>query len=190
MSVLQTCKHPTVVEYIESLMHDNHLFIIMELMDGGSLTNLIQVSPSPDRWPAHPSRVRVHTGLPGPSQALRPPPPPHTHTAGGRVLGRCRFRKSPLANRLWRPNSLPFTESTMIVCAGAELARAAALSCCGGAQPARIGRRGGRPTAPPLQAPPHCWRPKTRGSSRRRRNEAARLLVGRELGAGSRAFSV
>ena len=79
MSVLQTCKHPTVVEYIESLMHDNHLFIIMELMDGGSLTNLIQVSPSPDRWPAHPSRVRMHTGLPGPSQALRPPPPPHTH---------------------------------------------------------------------------------------------------------------
>jgi serine/threonine protein kinase len=40
----QTCKHPTVVEYMESLMHDNSLFIVMELMDGGSLTNLIQVT--------------------------------------------------------------------------------------------------------------------------------------------------
>jgi serine/threonine protein kinase len=53
----QTCKHPTVVEYMESLMHDNSLFIVMELMDGGSLTNLIQVTRPlhgpPASWPAH-----------------------------------------------------------------------------------------------------------------------------------------
>ncbi len=35
----------TVVEYIETFMFDNSLFVVMELMDGGSLTNLIQVRP-------------------------------------------------------------------------------------------------------------------------------------------------
>uniref|UniRef100_A0A7S0M8Q2 Non-specific serine/threonine protein kinase n=1 Tax=Cryptomonas curvata TaxID=233186 RepID=A0A7S0M8Q2_9CRYP len=43
IAMMQTCKHVTVVEYVETFMFDNSLFVIMELMDGGSLTNLIQV---------------------------------------------------------------------------------------------------------------------------------------------------
>ena len=41
-STRQTCKHASVVEYIETFMFDSSLFIVMELMDGGSLTNIIQ----------------------------------------------------------------------------------------------------------------------------------------------------
>ena len=43
IAMMQTSKHATVVDYIESFMFDNHLFVVMELMDGGSLTNLLQV---------------------------------------------------------------------------------------------------------------------------------------------------
>eukprot|EP00960_Hanusia_phi_P050077 759980-Hanusia_phi.AAC.3 len=40
--MMRTSAHPNVVEYIESFMFDRCLWVVMEYMDGGSLTNLLQ----------------------------------------------------------------------------------------------------------------------------------------------------
>ncbi|EKX33861.1 hypothetical protein GUITHDRAFT_81068 [Guillardia theta CCMP2712] len=42
IAMMKTSAHPNVVEYFESYMFDRCLWVVMELMDGGSLTNLIQ----------------------------------------------------------------------------------------------------------------------------------------------------
>mmetsp|Transcript_20083 Transcript_20083/g.40918 ORF Transcript_20083/g.40918 Transcript_20083/m.40918 type:complete len:538 (+) Transcript_20083:235-1848(+) len=43
IAMMKISAHPNVVEYMESYMHDRCLWVVMELMDGGSLTNLLQV---------------------------------------------------------------------------------------------------------------------------------------------------
>eukprot|EP00960_Hanusia_phi_P065811 766216-Hanusia_phi.AAC.4 len=43
IAMMKTSAHPNVVEYFESYMFDRCLWVVMELMDGGSLTNLIQI---------------------------------------------------------------------------------------------------------------------------------------------------
>ncbi|KAJ1470415.1 serine/threonine-protein kinase ste20 [Baffinella frigidus] len=40
--MMKTSAHPAVVEYRETFMFDNCLWVVMELMDGGSLTNILQ----------------------------------------------------------------------------------------------------------------------------------------------------
>ena len=42
--MMRTSAHPNVVEYLESFMFDRCLWVAMELMDAGSLTNLLQVA--------------------------------------------------------------------------------------------------------------------------------------------------
>uniref|UniRef100_A0A7S0ECW0 Non-specific serine/threonine protein kinase n=1 Tax=Hanusia phi TaxID=3032 RepID=A0A7S0ECW0_9CRYP len=42
IAMMRTSAHPNVVEYIESFMFDRCLWVVMEYMDGGSLTNLLQ----------------------------------------------------------------------------------------------------------------------------------------------------
>jgi serine/threonine protein kinase len=44
IAMMRTSAHPNVVEYMESFMFDRCLWVAMEFMDGGSLTNLLQVS--------------------------------------------------------------------------------------------------------------------------------------------------
>ena len=41
--LLLRSEHPQVTEYIEAYMYDRCLWVILELMDAGSLTNLLQV---------------------------------------------------------------------------------------------------------------------------------------------------
>mmetsp|Transcript_43142 Transcript_43142/g.84357 ORF Transcript_43142/g.84357 Transcript_43142/m.84357 type:complete len:270 (+) Transcript_43142:1-810(+) len=42
IAMMRTSAHPHVVEYLESFMFDRCLWVVMEYMDGGSLTNLVQ----------------------------------------------------------------------------------------------------------------------------------------------------
>jgi len=42
IAMMRTSAHPNVVEYLESFMFDRCLWVAMEYMDGGSLTNLVQ----------------------------------------------------------------------------------------------------------------------------------------------------
>ena len=50
--MMRTSAHPNVVEYLESFMFERCLWVTMEFMDGGSLTNLLQVSPPPSLSPS------------------------------------------------------------------------------------------------------------------------------------------
>jgi len=42
IAMMKMCTHPSTVEYQKSFIFDKHLWVIMEYMDGGSLTSLIQ----------------------------------------------------------------------------------------------------------------------------------------------------
>mmetsp|Transcript_15697 Transcript_15697/g.38097 ORF Transcript_15697/g.38097 Transcript_15697/m.38097 type:complete len:518 (+) Transcript_15697:95-1648(+) len=42
IAMMRTSAHPNVTEYLESFMFDRCLWVVMEYMDGGSLTNLVQ----------------------------------------------------------------------------------------------------------------------------------------------------
>jgi hypothetical protein len=42
IAMMKTSEHPSVVEYRETFMFDNCLWVVMELMDGGSLTTILQ----------------------------------------------------------------------------------------------------------------------------------------------------
>lgn len=42
IAMMRTSAHPNVVEYMESYMFERCLWVAMEYMDGGSLTNLVQ----------------------------------------------------------------------------------------------------------------------------------------------------
>ena len=41
--MMRTSRHANVVEYMESYMFERCLWVVMEYMDAGSLTNLLQV---------------------------------------------------------------------------------------------------------------------------------------------------
>eukprot|EP01088_Endostelium_zonatum_P001693 TRINITY_DN1204_c0_g1_i1.p1 TRINITY_DN1204_c0_g1~~TRINITY_DN1204_c0_g1_i1.p1 ORF type:complete len:532 (-),score=107.32 TRINITY_DN1204_c0_g1_i1:102-1697(-) len=43
ISMMATSKHPNVVEFIGGYLTDEHLWVVMEYMDGGSLTDVISV---------------------------------------------------------------------------------------------------------------------------------------------------
>mmetsp|Transcript_68713 Transcript_68713/g.100604 ORF Transcript_68713/g.100604 Transcript_68713/m.100604 type:complete len:527 (+) Transcript_68713:24-1604(+) len=43
IAMMKISEHPQVTEYIEAYMYDRCLWVILELMDAGSLTNLLQV---------------------------------------------------------------------------------------------------------------------------------------------------
>mmetsp|Transcript_30218 Transcript_30218/g.74285 ORF Transcript_30218/g.74285 Transcript_30218/m.74285 type:complete len:493 (-) Transcript_30218:147-1625(-) len=43
IAMMRTSAHPNVVEYLESFMFDRCLWVVMEYMDGGSLTNILQM---------------------------------------------------------------------------------------------------------------------------------------------------
>ena len=42
IAMMKMCTHPSTVEYLKSFLFDKHLWVIMEYMNGGSLTSLIQ----------------------------------------------------------------------------------------------------------------------------------------------------
>lgn len=45
--VMQTSCHSNIVEYIDSLLLEDELWIVMECMEGGTLTDIIQVAVAP-----------------------------------------------------------------------------------------------------------------------------------------------
>eukprot|EP01089_Gocevia_fonbrunei_P002628 TRINITY_DN1254_c0_g1_i4.p1 TRINITY_DN1254_c0_g1~~TRINITY_DN1254_c0_g1_i4.p1 ORF type:complete len:528 (+),score=87.56 TRINITY_DN1254_c0_g1_i4:79-1584(+) len=46
--IMKTCKHPNVVDYIDSYMVDDELWVVMEFMSGGMLTDILEVYPHGD----------------------------------------------------------------------------------------------------------------------------------------------
>ena len=45
IAMMRTSRHANVVEYLESYMFERSLWVVMEYMDAGSLTNLLQARP-------------------------------------------------------------------------------------------------------------------------------------------------
>jgi serine/threonine protein kinase len=44
IDLLKQLHHPNVVQYISSFVHENDLFIVLELADAGDLSKMIKVS--------------------------------------------------------------------------------------------------------------------------------------------------
>eukprot|EP01096_Ripella_sp_DP13-Kostka_P001731 TRINITY_DN1211_c0_g1_i1.p1 TRINITY_DN1211_c0_g1~~TRINITY_DN1211_c0_g1_i1.p1 ORF type:complete len:726 (-),score=289.17 TRINITY_DN1211_c0_g1_i1:380-2557(-) len=42
ISIMKACKHKNIINYIESYIHENQLWVLMEYMDGGDLTDVIR----------------------------------------------------------------------------------------------------------------------------------------------------
>lgn len=41
IAMMKTLRHPNIVTYIDSFKHENRLWIVMEYMEGGSLTEVL-----------------------------------------------------------------------------------------------------------------------------------------------------
>ena len=40
--VMRASRHPNIVNYIDSFLHKNELWVVMEYMEGGALTDIIE----------------------------------------------------------------------------------------------------------------------------------------------------
>ena len=43
--VMRASRHPNIVNYIDSFLHKNELWVVMEYMEGGALTDVIDNNP-------------------------------------------------------------------------------------------------------------------------------------------------
>jgi p21-activated kinase 1 len=42
--VMRSSRHPNIVKYIDSFIHKNHVWIVMEHMEGGSLSGMVEAN--------------------------------------------------------------------------------------------------------------------------------------------------